>query len=288
MWIHRLASDSDNLPLHGEFADWLDIHGDNERAEFIRLQIGCLEARRHPQDSFQADRKADDYFEVHGPTWYEPLLRTLGYEPEQYIVRATNRWQRRLEDGTTRQQLGGACIELDFSSKLDGSPTIARLTYEEGVVDRLMLCNPLASSKFQLGEALCLEPVRSVTLKIGGDDKPEHWQRQSHPRLDQIETLTICLDGPNFVHSSKVASAVIADPNLKNVRTLSMLAGGFGLEQLDRSLLQTLAASTLAQGLRSVSLNSIDFDGLEVLCENASFQWSELFLDGELAPTRQA
>jgi len=61
------------------FADWLQEHGEEERAEFIRVQIEL--ARGAVKSDLQEREKA--LLAAHGESWSEPL-RTLGLELVNY------------------------------------------------------------------------------------------------------------------------------------------------------------------------------------------------------------
>src|SRR4051812_14383873 len=64
------AAPDDDLPRL-IFADWLDEHGEPDRAEFIRLQ--CAITRGEPGDQ----RRADALEAEHRMTWLGPLARAV-------------------------------------------------------------------------------------------------------------------------------------------------------------------------------------------------------------------
>src|SRR5437773_2538020 len=51
------------------FADWLDEHGEHDRAEFIRVQIGLARGGLHASEVDAAQRRADELLLRHREEW---------------------------------------------------------------------------------------------------------------------------------------------------------------------------------------------------------------------------
>src|SRR5947209_2024989 len=51
------------------FADWLEDHGDPERAEFIRLQVRLAQMPEHDPARFELEERAQDLLAEHQARW---------------------------------------------------------------------------------------------------------------------------------------------------------------------------------------------------------------------------
>lgn len=57
---------------------------------------------------FGPNSEAELFFERHGHQWYRPLFdKNQDYEPEELTVQGTNKWSRRLPDGTIQRASQG-------------------------------------------------------------------------------------------------------------------------------------------------------------------------------------
>ncbi len=276
-WHQRIIAEHNNPTVYGEFANWLSENGERHRAHFIRLQQACQIARPVPESAFVADMEADHFFVQEGHAWHLPISKALGFDLDTIQWNWRCRWFRQLADGTTERQLGGSSIGLEIS---ENSGCAARFCFENGVVDSIQLKQPLSRPSFDLHQLLSLEPIQSLSFSLGTKDLPHLWELQSSELLNQIRQLTLCLDEEDLEHASSVASQVILDQHFCNVRDLNILAGGFGMETIEKSVLSAIRGSTFFHNLESLSLSSIDPSGMLTLFENVECKWSELFLDG--------
>lgn len=101
------------------------------------------------------------------------------------------------------------------------------------MVNRAVVHLPLFASELPLDKSLVLEPIRDVLFSLGKEEPLGLWQRVSNPRLNQIESLTLCLDAPALDHACQIATEIISDPNFVSIRQFSLIAGGFGIEEMD-------------------------------------------------------
>ena len=281
-WIQEIAKNWHDNALQLDFADWLDKNGDRDRANYIRLQLECSTAKlKSPSESLQANASADDFFEIHGAKWYEPLLEALGLNIDTIEVQCRSKWFRKLHDGATKRWLGGSSINLEIFPRSDSSIQRAGLTFEKGWISKIWITNPLALPHFRLSAALSLEPIHSVRFPLSSADHIKMWGRQSDPVLKQIRSLTLALDGLDLQHECAVATEILAEPFLSEVRDFTVLAGGFGMETLHPTLLKAISKNPITRNLKSVSISSLDANGLRAMLEDVRLEWSELYLDGQ-------
>ena len=74
--IAGIAADPDNDLRRLVFADWLDEHGEPERAEFVRLQVESLRIEDR-EERLVAIARANELFREHGQGWFAPFLTAL-------------------------------------------------------------------------------------------------------------------------------------------------------------------------------------------------------------------
>ncbi len=71
------------------YADWLDEHGQSERAEFIRVQIEAERQRDNPSWT-QFGERAKQLLEAHEAEWIEPFgWISLGGKTKVYVSEPT-------------------------------------------------------------------------------------------------------------------------------------------------------------------------------------------------------
>jgi uncharacterized protein (TIGR02996 family) len=59
------------------YADWLDEHGESDRAEFIRAQCALARLQAGSPERSQLQKRADKLLRAHGQGWFGPLLKTF-------------------------------------------------------------------------------------------------------------------------------------------------------------------------------------------------------------------
>ncbi len=128
------AAPDDDLPRLA-YADWLDDHGEAERAEFIRLQIMLARDCRAP-DVPAARRRLNDLLARHADEW----------------------------EGDVRAALGGTCRSVSFSRGFPAEVTVDDLG---PLLDSGLLARPPASItrltvEFPPGAAGCARQVAAL------------------------------------------------------------------------------------------------------------------------------
>jgi uncharacterized protein (TIGR02996 family) len=259
-----LANPADDLPRL-VYADWLEEHGDAERSEFIRAQIGGDHVR------------ADPLLDRNRAKWWIPRLRggqtfARGFVDE---VWATAEDIIAHADLLLRYPLRGLRITAatDQIESLAGLPILARVT-------RLDLSNNTGVHNrfdrlFYNGGLRNLTSLTLRNVRVWGDDLPRWPMIPGFPKLTHLD-----LSG-NPIGDDGLG--VLAEhPGFASVRALILRGDGQESYDLigDEGLIR-LVRSPIAAGLVQLDLtdNDVSDIGIEALAASAEFsQLKELFL----------
>ncbi len=221
--LAAIASNPDDDLPRLVYADWLDEHGDGERAEFIRLQ--CHTARVGPLAPTWAPAKLREYdlFKANETAWRTP---TASDEGRMFM----DRWRRGFP----------AEVMLDDVAR-------GRLTSGEwgnGVYD-------WSADPNQRYDPWPGGPVREVTFS-GWDD--ECGDLLWHPRLQGVRSLSLrewyAGVGTRRVESFVTDLSLLTPGHFPELTTLS-----FGDGELNLNALETLADSAVLETVTHLSLN---------------------------------
>lgn len=102
-FIEAIAADPNDDTVRLAFADWLQEHGEEDRAEFVRLSYALAAGSQQVEDLNQIPAELQrirkrilDLLRTRGPAWFDPFCRALGKEsifaPHGRL--ATRLWQR--------------------------------------------------------------------------------------------------------------------------------------------------------------------------------------------------
>jgi uncharacterized protein (TIGR02996 family) len=115
-WLDACADHPDDDLRRFAFADWLDEHGDADRAEFIRLQVALSRLPQEQREPAQQHR-AEALLTRHRTAWLGPLVN----------LAAAHRW--RFPRGVPEQlMLSGKRLGEAGVARLVVSPHLARIT----------------------------------------------------------------------------------------------------------------------------------------------------------------
>jgi uncharacterized protein (TIGR02996 family) len=213
------------------YADWLEEHGDADRAEFIRLQI---ERSRLP-GADPADRplrnRAVALLARHVQGWLGPLADWL-----HVSVKA---------DTLVDQERNGDEV---YRLGLDG-----RAVFRRGFVDQVVL----SGTTFAHADAVFgLQPVRCLTLSAAGDCLPD---LAAAPWAARLRELIVLWDN-NLGAAS--FTLLVTSPHLAGLTHLSLCGNPVGPAGV-----QALAACPHLANLRRLRLSScgLDAGAVEVL-----------------------
>ncbi len=237
------ARPDDDLPKL-VFADWLDEHGDPDRAEFVRLSVAYYrEAVAHPPATDPAKaRRMEELFAAHYRTWLKPIYDAVG-QPVPDV---------RKDVGS---QGGIALTTID-------RPLVSCVLHA-GFVGMLTLSVGSLPSNADLPAAFAAEPINTLSLMLSADVAA--WERLNGPHLRQVYSLTANLarvdypspDDPDAV-PHPLADAVFGSEHLTGLR--SLMIGGRSGERAGGyadAFFAALRRSPVRRQLTSLSLLSV-------------------------------
>ncbi len=263
------ANPADDLPRL-VFADWLDEHGEGDRADFIRTQIRCHHAL--PDERIQLDARAADLLREHWMTWFGPFLRAI--DPHADLA-------RRYRYGGNFHPAMLAEISPVFATR-DETPA-THVYVSNGFVSLLGVDVGRWADGASLAEAFRHEPPRVLQCRDGL--RSPRWERFTEPVLRRVEHLTLYQQWAWQV-SAPESTALLEDPHLAGVRQFSLMSED-GRERWARTplpvaWLERFVRSSLAYRLTGLHLPCISPEGVAPLCRPGRLQLERLELGGIL------
>ncbi|MEO2090389.1 MAG: TIGR02996 domain-containing protein [Gemmataceae bacterium] len=243
------------------FADWLDEHGEPDRAEFIRTQI---EAERTTDADRKAalERRAADLFAEHWPRWFEPFFAGLPDPRKCYrISRDTYLWT---QDGLSPRR----------------RPFVSELWTSRGLVNTIALDASRVPDGFSLGTALGSEPINFLMVELSGDS--QEWRRLSEPALRRITSLELGELSTDEATDLPGMRPAFDDPHLAGVRSLTLRSfrrGSDGMSDATRTpavVIREFERSPLAYRLEALTLWSLNRDGLRVITRSDRLRLTDI------------
>jgi uncharacterized protein (TIGR02996 family) len=258
------AAPDDDLPRL-VFADWLDEHGEPDRAEFIRLQIQSHNAT-DPAERRALDERVSELYRDHWPTWFGPFLRAL--DPDRPVPGGYN-------------PSGGPLASITARSP-DPLPGVQCPAIRRGFLDHLTLTARHLPPECSLGAALWHEPVHHIVVRLDRD--PHAWAKLTDPALRRVSELYLWEDSGTDGGPLTAVLPAFADPHLAGVRSLGLYtqrALGWGAPLHARTA-EAFAGSPLAYRLNELTVRQIGDGGVRELCRKDRLHLDRLTLGGEL------
>lgn len=257
-FIEAIAAQPADATAPLAFADWLQEHGEERRADFIRLNYelfarqGELGWPSPPPAEIQAlQARLQEWLELHGSAWFEPFCRALGVEPPPPTRRrwlASRLWRRL----TGKQRPAGYWFgdRLCGYARLDGwgDGPIRALWVWLGFVRQLELA--LGYPVRDLPAALRLEPVDSLSISLG--EGRSGWRALNSPCLARIRNLGVRVPSAVGWGTARAFESICQGENWTGVRDFDLC--GDVLQPVPHDYFELLASSPLASGLESLSI----------------------------------
>lgn len=278
-----------NEPMHQEFlqaiietpdddtprlvyADWLEEHGDQERAEYIRLQCELAKLDESDPRYVSLSRRSSEFYQAHGKKWARPIstLAEWFFFERGFVERINISAQTLLENAEAVFRsapihriglLGSArfieelatCRYLSQVSELDVHADRCSLDVERGELDGIG-DHGLAA----LARGPYLGRLKKLNLRDAGATIRGIRLLAASPHLSSLEHLDL---SNNDVRTAGLA-ALVESPHLSRVTALGLTSTGMH----DRALGE-LASSRLLARLTELSLgfDRIGSSGLRAL-----------------------
>jgi uncharacterized protein (TIGR02996 family) len=245
-FIESIAAQPDEDTPRLAFADWLQEHGEEDRAEYVRLS--CALARRPPSRDGLDRGSTLALLARNFPEWFGDLFTAAGmprptgkrgasahlgawrYGP--YALHHAPRLDPTEWEEEPRAAAGDGLF-VRFAAEFRGDRRAApahrppRFLNYLGLTRGFVTClrvNPAESTVWKpLARLFRIEPVHELTIDL--DAEPNHWLGVTDPCLRRVRTLQITLffeeaTVPDF---SRSLGAVLDDPVLTGTRELSLV-----------------------------------------------------------------
>jgi uncharacterized protein (TIGR02996 family) len=259
------ANPADDLPRL-VFADWLDEHGDPERAEFIRTQIRWHHADGEEKQLLRS--RAHDLLREHWERWFGPFI--LALDSADHTGR--------------RYRYAGALNPphvFPTSTAREDAP-LTRLDFARGFVSNIDLDLNRWRAGASLVEAFGHEPVTVLNCSDGLHSP--RWVPFTEPCLRRVQRLSVRQVWAWGV-SAPESTALLEDPHLAGVRefTLDPVVNDAGdRHPLPAPWVTRFVRSSLAYRLAGLTLRHLGDDAVPALCKPGRLQLERLELGGEL------
>jgi uncharacterized protein (TIGR02996 family) len=173
------------------FADWFQENGEDDRAEFIRLQCDLSHAHddRAPANSPDKFKRVVELFTTHWQEWMSPLFSALGvYAPEPPKV---------LPHSPNIATAGATinCLNPLSVGRRDHCEFLTGLFIDRGFVTGIDIHTANRKRPCSLAEAFRLEPITSLDVRL--PTNPPNGHDLLEPCLEQVHSLNVRLDGPD-------------------------------------------------------------------------------------------
>ena len=265
------AAPEDDLPRL-VFADWLDEHGEPERAEFIRAQCVWMSSQDYDEREKLGSRAAELVRE-NWQHWFGPLLQSLNGSPDtdrKYAVDISH--------------TAGMSVQVRLKPLVSHLP-VRELFVQRGFVRVLHLDTSVPSGSHSFEEAFRTECPAVLSVSLGDD--PQHWLRWTEPALRRLTELHLWeVRAENDTGPHRGVPAVFDDPHLAGVRSLCWYAA------TSHSLMYALAVpaasirsndhrrsfvhSPLAYRLNELMFSALDEDGVRALSRSDRLHLTKL------------
>jgi uncharacterized protein (TIGR02996 family) len=236
--LSAICEDPENDTPRLVYADWLEEHGESERAELIRTQIELARGAKGKRYTTLVAREAE-LLQAHAAEWAEPLQEfILDWSSSAYVFR-----RGFVEEiNTLGETLGEQGAELFAAAPIRA----VRLPDEEDFSD-------LAKCKHLLR-------LRSIDLTLSGLSSnfgPEELFRSRY--LANLTTLLACGHDDNCHLDVKGIRGIVRSKYLGNLKHLDVGDNWFGAE----GTIELLKAKNL------VSLEQLSFAGVDMQDQGA-------------------
>ncbi|MCI0700669.1 MAG: TIGR02996 domain-containing protein, partial [Planctomycetia bacterium] len=272
-FIEAIAAHRDEDTPRLVFADWLQENGEEDRAEFIRLECELATHRRelawrsplpeHLQELWNLSR---ELFDLRSSFWFEPFFRALGAE-ETPRATQTRRWPSRLwqrltgeprEAGYNLEHFTGGDVQLEAW----GNGPVSGLSIWRGLIGSLDVCFESPFPIHDLAAAFRLEPVTCLDIRLGAN--LAQWQRMNSPCLCRVRNLSVDLPNTHRRKSAATFEGVTHGENWSGLRDLHLWCPTSENSAVPTGYVEQLLRSPLLPGIHTLwaTINFVDLPRL--------------------------
>ncbi len=267
--IAGIAADPDDDLRRLVFADWLDDHGEPERAEFVRLQVE-LQRIEDREERLVAIARANELFREHGRRWFAPFLSALdpvGPKSDYRLDTRDDQCQTDI-DGDWWEGPPASSGERDTEERA----FVSRVSVERGFAAQVNVTLSALPAGYAVATALRREPVTTLSASLSFDGR--EWERFTSPELARVSAM--------YVYGSDESEwrTVFADPNLGAVGWLGVHMDRHFDEPdvpLSPAIVREFHNSRLGRQVTSLDV-VVDDSGLRALAEAGELALESLFL----------
>lgn len=123
--LQSVIADPDDDDMRGVYADWLEDHGDSDRAEFIRVQLLLARLPLRAAERAELERRERELLAAHAADWLAPVVHWLNPANALGFLPHRPRWQFR------RGFLERLCLTVE-TFRAHGARILAAAPIREG------------------------------------------------------------------------------------------------------------------------------------------------------------
>jgi uncharacterized protein (TIGR02996 family) len=260
--VAAIAANPDNDTPRLIFADWLQENGEDDRAEFIRLEcqlntlrleLDCTHPLPHGLDQLREESR--NLFELRGDYWLESFYRALGADETPPRATRSRMWPARLWNrlsGEPRYTFhfldsfagGQAQVEVHGNGPVLGFGVVG------GLVDSLQLRFDSRFPIHNIDAAFRLEPVHRLVIRMGPNRA--QWAPIDKTCLRRVKHLHLHMPNARSRKCEAVFEGMTHTTNWEGLRELHVSSQHAPRLMVPSSYVEQLARSPLLDGVHDL------------------------------------
>ncbi|MDY3557014.1 TIGR02996 domain-containing protein [Gemmata sp. JC717] len=262
-FIEAIAARRDDGTVRLAFADWLQEHGEEDRAEFVRLSHALAACSREAELP-RLRKQVLNLLETHGPRWFDPFCRALGQESvfgRRGRRSAQAYWTGRLRLDDPRYQRDFDSGQIDLNELSAG--VFSGIKLRHGFVQQATVLLASESPVGDIAGVFRCEPVEELTIRTAA--APDQWRRLNVPSLARIQKLAVEAPPEPTPQAIEVFDEVLAGEHWSGVYDFYLACSDADLE-LQGGYAARLLRAPLLSGLKTLWLRDTQHDLIPLVC----------------------
>jgi uncharacterized protein (TIGR02996 family) len=251
--VAAIAANPDDDTPRLIFADWLQENGEDDRAEFIRLQceLAHVNVKSAPANGADKFKRVVELVTTRWQEWMSSLFSALGVDaPDPPKVLPYS-------PGTGTPGATISCLNPLASGRAPAE-FLTKLFIDRGFVTGIDIHTAHRKRPCSFADAFCLEPITSIDMTLPTD--PPNGRDLLELALEQVRTLNVQLDGPDSAAIPGGLAAVFNFPVWSELRHFSLATGRL----LPASCAREVIRCDWIKNLRSLCL-SLGNDSFDII-----------------------